>query len=132
MTLRGKLLLFVDAIVDEAQRNEEFRQRIEGAFGRGHAPEPMDLRSEHLRVSRRGGRRTAAIFDPIETARQSEEELRERLSHLHVEQLRDIVAQYGMEPGKLVMKWKDPKRIIERIVELALARAKKGDAFRHD
>jgi hypothetical protein len=46
-----------------------------------------------------------------------------------LEQLKDIVADYGMGPGKLVMKWKTPDRIIGRIVELSLARAVKGDVF---
>jgi hypothetical protein len=34
-----------------------------------------------------------------------------------------------MDPGKLVMKWKTPERIIDRIVEFSLARAVKGDVF---
>jgi hypothetical protein len=34
-----------------------------------------------------------------------------------------------MDPGKLVMKWKTPERIINRIVEFSLARAVKGDVF---
>jgi hypothetical protein len=37
-----------------------------------------------------------------------------------------------MDPGKLVMKWKDASRIIDRIIELSLARSTKGDAFRED
>jgi hypothetical protein len=56
--------------------------------------------------------------------------LRLDLSALNIEQLKDVVAQHGMDPGKLVMKWKDPARIIDRIVELAMARSTKGDAFR--
>jgi hypothetical protein len=53
------------------------------------------------------------------------------MSAISLEQLRDIVAQYGMDPGKLVMKWKDSKRVMDRIVELALVRATKGDASAH-
>jgi hypothetical protein len=34
-----------------------------------------------------------------------------------------------MDPGKLVMKWKTPERIINRIVEFSPARAVKGDVF---
>jgi len=47
-----------------------------------------------------------------------------------LEQLKDIVADYGMDPGKLVMKWKSSDKVIDRIVEISLARAQKGDAFR--
>lgn len=83
-------------------------------------------------VKRRGGRRTPAILDPIELAAQGEAGLRNRLNGLDLELLLDIVAQYGMDPGKLVMKWRDPDRVIDRIVEISLARATKGDAFRKD
>ncbi|WP_162527293.1 hypothetical protein [Sphingomonas solaris] len=48
------------------------------------------------------------------------------------EQLLDIVAEFGMDPGKLVMKWKDRDRVADRIVETAIARATKGDAFRSE
>jgi Arm DNA-binding domain len=41
-----------------------------------------------------------------------------------------IVSDFGMDPGKLVSKWKTRTRIIDRIVEIALTRAQKGDAFR--
>jgi hypothetical protein len=66
---------------------------------------------------------------PIDAARQGEETLRQRLAVLSLEQLKDVVADYGMDPGKLVMKWKTPERIINRIVEFSLARAVKGGVF---
>ena len=68
----------------------------------------------------------------MEGARAGEEALRARLGELSVEQLKDIVADYGMGPGKLVTKWKTADRIIDRIVEISLARSQKGDAFRSD
>ena len=43
-----------------------------------------------------------------------------------LEELKEVVADYGMDPGKLVMKWKNVDRIVDRIVELSLARAQKG------
>jgi hypothetical protein len=73
-----------------------------------------------------GGSRSAG------TGPQGEDVLRKRLSLLELEQLKDVVAEYGMDAGKLVMKWKDTMRIIDRIVELSLARSTKGDAFRAD
>jgi hypothetical protein len=54
-------------------------------------------------------------------------QLRQELS---LEQLRDIVAEFGMDPGKLVLKWKSPQKVIDRIVEISMPRAQKGDAFR--
>ena len=43
-----------------------------------------------------------------------------------LEEVKEVVADYGMDPGKLVMKWKNVDRIVDRIVELSLARAQKG------
>jgi hypothetical protein len=130
MNLRKTLSSLVTVITDEAGKNEAFRANLEralgenlGQAGRVQAPGPIGK-------ARKGGRRTPAVLDPVELAKQSEGELRAQLAILNLEQLRDIVAQYGMDPGKLVMKWKDTQRIVDRIVELALARAKKGDAFR--
>jgi hypothetical protein len=48
------------------------------------------------------------------------------------EPVQDIVADYGMDAGKLLMKWKTPERIIDRNVEVSLARAVKGDVFLRD
>jgi hypothetical protein len=36
---------------------------------------------------------------------------------------------HGMDPGKLVMKWKTPHRIIDRFVEFSMAQAVKGSVF---
>jgi hypothetical protein len=126
MSIRNALLALVRVVADEAERNAEFRAHLEQALGlessaaEGSAGEPR----------RKGGRRTPALLDPIELARRGEGALRESLAPLSHEQLLDIVAQYGMDPSRLVMKWKDSGRVIDRIVEVALARATKGDAFR--
>ena len=56
--------------------------------------------------------------------------LRDALKPLTVEQLKDIVAAYGMYQDKLAMKWTTSSRLIERIVETSITRARKGDAFR--
>jgi hypothetical protein len=88
-----------------------------------------DASASPNRRSGASGRRAPPVLDPIALARQGEGLLRERLAALDVEQLKDVVADYGMDQGKLVMKWKTPERIIERIVEFSLARAVKGDVF---
>jgi hypothetical protein len=59
-----------------------------------------------------------------------EDALRTKLASLSVEQLKDIVAEFGMDPGKLVIKWKTADRIIERIVEISMSRFQKRVAFR--
>jgi len=128
MTLKKRLYDLVSAVIKETEKNESFRTNVEQALGLN-----ASLKMPQPRVEgKRGGRRTPAVLDPVELARQGEAALRSQISILTLDQLRDIVAQYGMDPGKLVMKWKDVNRVIDRIVELALARATKGDAFRDD
>jgi len=56
--------------------------------------------------------------------------LRERLATLSLDQLRDIVAEYRVEPYTLAMKWKTPSRLIDLIADTIEQRSRKGEAFR--
>lgn len=131
MKLRKPLIDLARVIADQAERDPEFADLIVAALG---LKEKSSTRLELQRGSadRPKNRRPAAVFDPILLVRNGEAQLRARLAELTLEQLRDVVADYGMDPGKVVMKWKDSHRIADRIVELSLARAQKGDAFRSD
>ena len=80
---------------------------------------------------KRTGRRAPAKLDPFKIlADGSEPELLARLADLSLEELRDIVAQFGMDPRRLVMKWRDAQRVREHIVVTTAQRSRKGDAFR--
>lgn len=126
MKLRTKLLDLAKAVADAADRDPELASRLTEIFGAPPAapkkPEPVPGRAKN--------RRPAALLDPVVVVGEGEDALRNRLATLSLDQLRDVVAEYGMDQGKLVMKWKDPVRVIDRIVEIAVARAQKGHAFR--
>lgn len=80
---------------------------------------------------KRTGRRAPARLDPFKVlADSSEPHLMARLADLSLEELRDIVAQFGMDPRRLVMKWRDAQRVREHIVATTAQRSRKGDAFR--
>jgi hypothetical protein len=80
---------------------------------------------------KRTGRRTPAVLDPFKVlAEGGEVTLNRRLESLALEQLRDIVAQFGMDPRRLAMKWKDAERVRKHIADTTAQRARKGDAFR--
>ena len=125
MNIKQPLMTFMAVIAEEADRNPEFAQKLAVALGIDKAD-----RESWPVAKRRGGRRTPAVLDPVALYSEGEGKLREKLGLLDLERLRDIVAEYGMDPGKLVMKWKTEERVIEHIVEVASARAKKGEAFR--
>ena len=110
------------AVTDEACRTKRFAQALAGA---------LDADQGLTSNSRRTGRRKPGILDPFaDYIERGSEGLRERLATLDLEQLKDIVAEHGMDHDRLAMKWKDPERVIDRIVQRVSARATKGDAFR--
>jgi hypothetical protein len=120
--LADTLARLVVAVAGEACRTSRFASVLSAAVTGGDVVKP-----------RRTGRRAAGVIDPFAIYVESGESgLRDRLRRLDVEQLRDIVAEHGMDHDRLAMKWKDPDRVIDRIVEKVRARASKGSAFRPD
>ena len=129
MRIRRKLIALARTVADEAERNPDFAQKVEAALG----IEQSDRSRKEAGGGRPRTRRAPAVLDPVAVLRAGgSDELRSRLSSLNLEQLKDIVAQHGMDPGKLVMKWKTWTRVVDRIVEMSMSRASKGDAFRED
>ncbi|WP_197057486.1 hypothetical protein [Aureimonas altamirensis] len=133
MTIKKKLTALLREVIAEAEANPAFSERLTQVLSPEEKPvkapierKPSARPTEHKRPS---NRRTPAVLDPVQLARDGETALREALTKLDIEQLRDVVADFGMDPGKLVMKWRDAERIIDRIVEVARARAQKGSAF---
>ena len=125
MSFQHKLRDLVDIVIDEASRNPAFAEKLGALLGEARSTEKV--------AGKRTGRRTPAILDPFAIMQEKgETSLREALRKLDLEQLRDIVAEYGMDPAKLAMKWKTADRVIDLVVSTAALRLTKGDAFRED
>lgn len=125
MSLQHKLRALVDIVLDEAEHNPAFSEKLTVLLGEARTTEKV--------AGKRTGRRTPAILDPFAIMQeQGELSLREALRKLDLEQLRDIIAEYGMDPAKLAMKWKAADRVIDLVVSTAALRLSKGDAFRDD
>ena len=127
MKLKGTLQNLFEAVAQEAERSPVFAKQLESVLGINSDSE--DNLAERNPDQRASHRRNPAVLDPVSIARQGEVVLRKQLEPLSLEQLKDIVAQHGMDPDKLAMKWKTSDRIINRIVEYSLSRSKKGEVF---
>lgn len=124
--IKKKMKALFLAIMDEAERNKEFADTISGIF------EDFSERGngQISNGGKRGAnRRDKAILDPIKLAEEGSL-TKELLEPLSEKELKDIIADYGMDPSKLAMKWKDRDRIIQLIIDISMRRASKGDAFR--
>ena len=150
VTSRRMLSNLFSVVLDEAQRNPDFEARLRNAIGsaesepakdgarlkRGKKPSkqqvPKESGSGPSIAKRPSNRRPQAVLDPVQVVREGEQSLRAALTRLTLDQLHDIVADYGMDPGKIVMKWRTDAKVIDRIVEISLTRAHKGEAFRGD
>ena len=108
-------------VIKEAQQNEEFGERLVEALGEKEA----DL------YKKGSTRRQPGVLNPFDVLKQSQRDgLRTSLEELSVERLKDIVAEHGMDPARLAMKWKDRDRLVSHILGFVSARDRKGDAFR--
>ena len=123
--LTAALSRTVGVIVQEAQRNARFARALTQVL-----MQPGDDAAS-VPTTRRTGRRTPGVLDPFAVyADGGEDLLRARLSELDLERLRDIVAEHAMDHDRLAMKWKNPNRVIDRILDKVQTRSAKGAVFR--
>lgn len=123
--LQKKMNALWKVIMAEAEVNAEFADKLEDALESASIEKVKNTGGK-----RAANRRDAAVFNPMELILKGEEHLREQLEKLDEKELKDIIADYGMDPAKLAMKWKDKGKLIEKIIETAKRRSTKGDAFR--
>lgn len=120
--LARQLAAFVSCVATEAVKRKPFGKAMLAALSPPAPPRATGgAPSSH--------RRKPGLVDPFELYRAGEAELRGRLATLDVEQLKDVIAEGGMDRDKLAMKWRTPERLIERIVDTVRSRSSKGDVF---
>lgn len=126
--LASRLARLVQVVATEAARTQRFARALSKALDET----PSAAASDRGDNTRRNQRRSPGVIDPFAVfTDKGETGLRERLAALNLEQLRDIVAEHGMDHDRLAMKWRDSRRVIDRIVDRVAARTTKGSAFRN-
>lgn len=139
--LAAQLARLVTAIAEESARSRRLTHALTAALatpddiarGTSREAKPRAAKSSSVNSgrARASHRRKPGPWDPFAVfAEVGADGLRERLMRLELEQLRDIVAEHGMDADKLAMKWKDTSRVVERIVDRVMSRSEKGSAFR--
>lgn len=78
----------------------------------------------------RSHRRDPGPFDPMMVYVDQPDNLKNRLDELSINELKDIIAEHGMDRTKLAMKWKKKERLVDLIMTTVHNRSQKGDAFR--
>lgn len=122
MTTDQRLRELFAVIVEAVKNDSGLAERVGRALGIATTEPRKRLKGRN--------RRNPAPFDPFIDYAQGEEVLLARLRQLDIEALKDIVAQYGMDPSKLALRWKTPERLVSFILSTVRARSTRGDAFR--
>ncbi|MFC8422750.1 hypothetical protein ACFUN7_18045 [Streptomyces sp. NPDC057236] len=124
--LAATLARVLGVVASEAARTPRFARALGKALT---PPDPQTAPRPAERPKR--SRRAPGAIEPFAVfAESGEAGLRSSLGELDLEQLRDIISEHGMDHDRLAMKWKDPRRVIDRIVERVESRTAKGAAFR--
>ena len=130
-----------EEILKEVHQNPDFANRLASALDQTRETESSSGGDRKTRTRRRpksstrrrgSPRRQPGAFDPFAVFQEEPDALRSRLQSLNIEQLKDIVAEHGMDQAKLAMKWKKPERLIDLIAETVRDRMRKGNAFRNE
>lgn len=128
MNISRRLKSFFAEVIREAERNPSFAKHLEEALGLRQVESAQGQKKQ----AKRKGRRSPAPFSPYDVYSEGESILRQKLFELEIEQLKDMIAEHGMDTMKLAMKWKAKERLVDLIMSAVISRTRKGDAFRAD
>ncbi len=106
-------------IAEEISQNREFAQKLGGILCGAPANDAPKKRN----------RRAPAKLDPFALLESGEDVLSNELAKLNVDELKDIVSEYGLDTSRLALKWKDRQRLETLIIDSTKRKASHGDAF---
>lgn len=108
----------------EMKTNEVFRDRIIKCI-------ENNIDFDKVTKPTRMHRRKPGPFNPLLVYNDQPHTLKTRLDELSISELKDIIAEHGMDRAKLALKWKSKERLVDLIMTTVHNRSQKGDAFRN-
>lgn len=110
---------FSALIADEISQNKNFADKL-GRLLDGESTSD---------APKRRNRRAPAKLDPFALLEFGEDVLSGELAKLNIDELKDIVSEYGMDTSRLALKWKNRQRLETLIIDATKRKASHGDAF---
>ena len=109
-------------ITDEAAKNEQFAANIAAALGFGE--------TKIKPPAKKSTRRDPAVLNPVKLIAEDEKALELRLLDLSDKELKDIIAEFALDPAHVSSRWKKKEKFVALIMEMSRQWATKGNAFR--
>lgn len=125
--MKNKLAQVFNELLREIDANPDLRARIEQ-----HLSPSRSTDSPAVSPSKRKNRRGTPVLDPYAEIKLGEAHLKQVLTVLSIDQLKDIVSGYALDASRLALKWKEQARLIDFIITTVRGRIEKGDGFRSD
>lgn len=109
-------------IIMEAKHNVEFSNKLDCILTNIH-----EEKIEGKAIKRK---KDKPLFNPYDLIEKGEDEFRKELFTLNINQLKDIISGYDLDPTKKTSRWRKEEKFIEHIIEMTTKRVNKGSAFR--
>lgn len=125
MDMEKLLKEFCEVIIEEINKNEEFSNKVKKIL-----VENTKIEKDKLKTKKKVLSEKDILINPYEILLEGTEVLENKLSKLELQDLKNIVEYYSMDPSKSFKRWRKKERFINFILEVSILRANKGNAFR--
>lgn len=127
MDMEKLLKAFYEVIIDEVNRNEEFSNKLKKIL-------LENVKIEKNKSKTKGKKRVLlekdVLINPYDILIEGKEVLENKLREVELQDLKNIVEYYSMDPSKSFKRWRKKERLIDLILEVSTLRVNKGNAFR--
>ena len=127
MDMEKLLKDFCEVIIEEINKNEEFSNKVKKIL-----VENIKIEKDKLKTKKKKKvlSQKDILINPYEILLEGTEVLENKISKLELQDLKNIVEYYSMDPSKSFKRWRKKERFINLILEVSILRANKGNAFR--